>query len=98
MTLNARIVPRLLAAVVVFCSAAHAEESESQRFRAFLDHAYERVVQQSPILASEFGEHVGEDRWDDSSEAGLAADAKAIRDQLDAVKTQFKYDELDAAG
>jgi len=97
-TLNARIVPRLLAAVVVFCSAAHAEESESQRFRAFLDHAYERVVQQSPILASEFGERVGEDRWDDSSEAGLAADAKAIRDQLDAVKTQFKYDELDAAG
>ena len=98
MTLNARIVPRLLAAVVVFCSAAHAGESESQRFRAFLDHAYERVVQQSPILASEFGEHVGEDRWDDVSEAGLAADAKAIRDQLDAVKTQFKYDELDAAG
>ena len=92
MTLNVRIVPRLLAAAVLVCCAAQAEETESQRFRAFLDHAYEGVVQRSPILASEFGEHVGEDRWDDVSEAGLAADAKAIREQLDAVKSQFSYD------
>jgi len=95
---NARIVPRLLAAAAVYCCAAQAAETESQRFRAFLDHAYDGVVQRAPILASEFGEHVGEDRWDDVSEAGLAADAKAIRDQLDAVKSQFSYDELDASG
>ncbi|MFK5098359.1 DUF885 family protein, partial [Klebsiella pneumoniae] len=55
-------------------------------------------VQRSPILASEFGERAGEDRWDDVSEAGLAADAKAIRDQLDAVKSQFAYEKLDASG
>ncbi len=94
----ARIVPRLLAAAAVFCCAAQAAETESQRFRAFLDHAYDGVVQRAPILASEFGEHIGEDRWDDVSEAGLAADAKAISNQLDAAKDQFSYEKLDASG
>ncbi len=98
MRLLARMVPRLLAAALVFCCSAGAEESESLRFRAFLDRAYDGVVQRSPILASEFGERAGEDRWDDVSEAGLAADAKAIRDQLDAVKSQFAYEKLDASG
>jgi uncharacterized protein (DUF885 family) len=89
---------RLLAAAAFFSCAVHAQETESQRFRAFLDHAYEGVVMRSPILASEYGDHVGEDRWDDVSEAGLAADAEAIRQQLAAAKSQFSYDALDASG
>jgi len=96
--LTARIVPRLLIAAAFVCCAAQAQESESQRFRAFLDHAYDGVVERSPILAAEFGEHVGEDRWDDVSEAGAAADAGAIRQQLAAAQSQFSYELLDASG
>src|SRR5882724_8776936 len=92
----------VLAAVALFASvgapeAGHAQDSESQRFRSFLDHAYDGVVHRSPMLASEFGEHVGDDRWDDVSESGLAADAQAVRKQLAAAKSQFSYDKLDAS-
>ena len=91
----------VLAASAAFAGACaprtgHAEETESQRFRSFLDRAYEGVVHRSPILAAEFGEHLGEDRWDDVSEAGLAADAQAVRKQLAAAQSQFSYDKLDA--
>src|SRR6267142_2587147 len=51
----------VLAAAAGFASvcaprAGHAEETESQRFRSFLDRAYQGVVHRSPILAAEFGE------------------------------------------
>jgi uncharacterized protein (DUF885 family) len=72
-------------------------QTESQRFRAFLDQAYERAVQRSPLLAADFGEPVGEDRWDDLSAAGVAADNEVVRKQLAAAKSQFTYDRLDNA-
>ena len=102
MRLTAGIVPRLLAAAITWvavCAAqtAHAGESESQRFRSFLQRAYDGAVQRSPMLAAEYGEHGGEDRWDDVSDAGLAADAAAVRQQLAAAQSQFSFDQLDAA-
>src|SRR3979411_2759255 len=44
----------LAAAFVSVCTpgAGHAEETESQRFRSFLDRAYESVVRRSPMLAA----------------------------------------------
>lgn len=102
MRLSAGIAPRLLAAALIVglvCTpqAGRAQESESQRFRAFLDQAYEGQVRRSPLLASEFGEHSGEDRWDDVSEQGLAAEADAIRQQLARAKSEFAFDKLDAS-
>src|SRR4051812_9701128 len=100
--MTAGIVPRLLAAAITWVSAcasqtAHAGDTESQRFRGFLQRAYDGAVHRSPMLAAEYGEHGGEDRWDDVSDAGLAADAAAIREQLAAARSQFSVDQLDAA-
>lgn len=87
-----------IACVAVFAlRTAHAGETESQRFRGFLQRAYDGAVQRSPMLAAEYGEHGGEDRWDDISEVGLAADARAVREQLAAAQSQFAFDQLDAA-
>lgn len=93
---------RLIAAAVVWAAAGawgigHAEDTESRRFRDFLDQTYQELVRRSPLLASEFGEHAGEDRWDDVSDAGLRAEEAALRRQLDAARSGFSAEKLDEA-
>ena len=71
--------------------------SESHRFAEFLESVYQRRVLESPQLATEFGSRSGYDRWDDTSEPALAADAARVRSDLAAAKARFDYAKLDAA-
>ncbi len=71
--------------------------AESQRFAAFLESVYQRTLAASPQLATEFGSKAGDDRWDDTSEAALAAAAARVRADIRTVKTRFDYAQLDAA-
>ena len=77
--------------------ATNASDTESQRFAAFLESVYQRNLAASPQLATEFGSKAGDDRWDDTSEAALAADARRVRREMQAAKTRFDYAKLDAA-
>jgi uncharacterized protein (DUF885 family) len=86
-----------LLAVVVLSGAAQAGDTESQRFAAFLESVYQRNLAASPQLATEFGSKAGDDRWDDTSERALAADAARVRSDLSAAKTRFDQTKLDPA-
>jgi hypothetical protein len=76
--------------------AAEAGDNESQRFAAFLESVYQRNLANSPQLATEFGSKAGDDRWDDTSERALAANAARVRGDLTAAKTRFDYAKLPA--
>jgi uncharacterized protein (DUF885 family) len=100
--MNAGTAARLIAVALAWIAAGargtgHAQETESRRFREFLDQAYRGLVDRSPLLASEFGEQAGAGRWDDVSEAGLAREAGIVRKQLDEAKSGYSYDKLDRA-
>jgi uncharacterized protein (DUF885 family) len=84
-----------LAAVAV-SGVASAGDSQSQRFAAFLGSVYEQNLEASPQLATEAGSKVGYDRWDDTSEAALARDAKRIHANMLVAKKQFDVASLDA--
>src|SRR5271163_526277 len=84
-----------LAAVAV-SGVASAADSQSQRFAAFLESVYQQSLESSPQLATEAGSKVGYDRWDDTSEAALARDARRIRANMLAAKKQFDVASLDA--
>src|ERR1700731_4246114 len=71
--------------------AVSAGGTESRRFAAFLESVYQRTLAASPQLATEFGSKAGDDRWDDTSEAALAAGAARVRADIRAVKTRFDY-------
>jgi uncharacterized protein (DUF885 family) len=77
---------------------AQARDAESQRFAAFLQDVYQRNLLASPQLATEFGSKEGDDRWDDTSEQALAADAARVRGEMRTAKTRFDYTKLDPAG
>src|ERR1700691_5466235 len=77
---------------------AQARDAESQRFAAFLQDVYQRNLLASPQLATEFGSKEGDDRWDDTSEQPLAADAARVRGEMRTAKTRFDYTKLDPAG
>jgi uncharacterized protein (DUF885 family) len=87
----------LSAAAQAGAEAMTAGDTESQRFAVFLESVYQRTLTASPQLATEFGSKAGDDRWDDISESGLAADAARIRSNIRAAKTRFDYAKLDAA-
>ena len=89
-----RCLPRVGLLIAALCGTAQAN-SESQRFAAFLESVYQRDLARSPQLATEFGSKRGDDRWDDTSEAALAADAAQVRGDLRAAKTRFAYASLD---
>jgi uncharacterized protein (DUF885 family) len=84
-----------LAAVAV-SGVASAGDSQSQRFAAFLESVYQQTLESSPQLATETGSKVGDDRWDDTSEAALGRDAKRIRANMLAAKKRFDFASLDA--
>lgn len=82
---------------VAWSGAAKAGDTESPRFAAFLESVYQQNLVASPQLATEFGSKAGYDRWDDTSEPALAAEAARIRSEVQAAKTRFDYAKLDPA-
>jgi len=76
--------------------AVNAGVTESQRFAAFLESVYQKNLAASPQLATEFGSKAGDDRWDDTSEPALAADARRVSREMRVAKTRFDYSKLDA--
>ncbi len=82
---------------MALCGAAKAGDTDSQRFAAFLESVYQRNLAASPQLATEFGSKAGDDRWDDTSESALAADAERVRGEMRIAKTRFEYAKLDPA-
>jgi uncharacterized protein (DUF885 family) len=72
-------------------------DTESQRFAAFLEAVYQDNLAHSPQLATEFGSKAGNDRWDDTSERALAADAARVRGNVAKARSGFDYAKLDPA-
>ncbi len=87
----------LIAGLWALAFTGVAQATETQRFAAFLDSVYRDDIASRPQLATEFGSRVGLDRWDDRSEAGLAAAAARVRREMQTAKTRFDYGKLDAA-
>jgi uncharacterized protein (DUF885 family) len=81
----------------VAASAAAADGVETQRFAAFLTEVYAHELAERPQLATEFGSKAGDDRWDDVSEAALAARAARVTRDLDFAQKHIDYAQLDAA-
>jgi uncharacterized protein (DUF885 family) len=75
--------------------AAPVGVTESQRFAAFLDSVHEQNLAASPQLATEFGSKAGVDRWDDTSEPALAADAMRVRGNIAKARNGFDSAALD---
>ncbi len=92
----------VLAAVALsgaaWAAPAEAGDDESQRFAAFLDSVYQQTLAHSPQIATEAGSRLGSDRWDDTSEPALAADAARVRGYIAEAKAAFDYAKLDPAG
>lgn len=80
---------------VALAGVATAADSQSQRFAAFLEKVYQESLASSPQLATEVGSKLGDDRWDDTSEAALAADAARVRANMRAAQQRFDYARLD---
>jgi uncharacterized protein (DUF885 family) len=75
-------------------AAAGADGAESKRFAAFLDAAYERMLDADPSLATSLGDRRGDTGWEDLSDDGLAAGARRARRELAAV-AQFRAEALE---
>lgn len=71
-----------------------ASVTEAARLRVFLDLQYDEAIRRSPMLATEFNDLSGYDRWDDLSEAGLAEQAAADRRALESAESEFDTDLL----
>jgi uncharacterized protein (DUF885 family) len=69
--------------------------TESERFGAFLEAAYERQMRASPSLATTRGEPGRRTTWEDLTEAGANAAAAQAREELAAARA-FRPDALDA--
>jgi uncharacterized protein (DUF885 family) len=74
-----------------------AGDTESQRFAAFLEDVYKQMLAASPQLATEVGGAGAGDRWDDLSDAALAAGAAQVRAHIATAKARFDPARLDAA-
>ena len=89
----------LLGLLAVAASAmASTPATETQRLRDFLDLQYDEAIRRSPMLATEFNDLAGYDRWDDLSDASLAAQAVADRRALQIAESSFDSRLLDPAG
>jgi uncharacterized protein (DUF885 family) len=59
-----------------------ATRSPSDTFAAYVAGAYDRTLAADPALATEQGVRVAQDRWEDLSERGAAAGARAARREI----------------
>ncbi len=90
---------RLLLGALLLASAAHAQPTSSpaDALLEFLDGAYLRMLANNPSLATAQGDSTGNDRWEDLSDRGLAADAALARRELRTLQRRFDPAQLDAA-
>ena len=80
-------------------TAEQSDRSEIERLNAFLDQVYERNVAAWPEWETALGrktEQQGE--WNDYSDAYSAEQLELSRLDLEALREQFDYDQLDASG
>lgn len=71
----------LVAGMVLGSASATAAEP----FAAFLESAYQRLLDANPSLATAQGDRRGDERWEDLADAGLEAEAARARRELEAV-------------
>lgn len=83
----------LLAAAgfLVLATPAYAAATNSERFAAYLDAAYQRTLRADPALATAQGERTGLDRWEDLSEAGATRAAAAARAEVAGLRKAVRY-------
>ena len=81
----------VLTLALCWCAAVAAATGPSadDRFLAYLQGAYDRLLLANPSLATERGGREGDDRWESLGEAGAAAEAAAARRELETVRREF---------
>jgi len=83
-----------LCAVALLC-VAHPVRAEPRSpsaddaFGAYMQGAYDRLMQANPSLATEQGKSVGNDRWESIGESGAAAERLAAQQELANLRREF---------
>ena len=81
-----RVIAAVLAGgVVPGCASVTATAAASEPFATFMESAYQRLLDANPSLATAQGDRRGDERWEDLSDAGLAAEAARAQRELEAV-------------
>jgi uncharacterized protein (DUF885 family) len=70
-------------------ATAGPDGTADERFLAYLDGAYERLLRANPSMATDRGLREGNDRWESLGEAGASAGADAARGELATVRKEF---------
>jgi len=83
---------------ITYAGASSAAKPGNERLYEFLDAQYNEAVRRSPMLATEFNDLTGYDRWDDVSEAALTAQAAADERALAVAESSFDSVVLDPVG
>ncbi len=86
--------PAVTAAPAPAPAVATAVAGEDARLTAFLDAQFDEEMAASPELATELGSPMGNDRWDDSSDAGEARALVWRRASVAAMKAGFDRPKL----
>jgi uncharacterized protein (DUF885 family) len=75
--------------------APSSASNESQKLNAFLDRAFDRMLDRKPLTAAYLGikRHYGD--WNNVSDSFAAADLKAEESELDSMKNNFDLNKLD---
>jgi uncharacterized protein (DUF885 family) len=79
----------MLAIASAHAGAAQPALTADERFLAYLEGAYQRLLVANPSLATEQGSRVGNDRWESIGEAGALAEATAAVEELANVRRDF---------
>ena len=80
---------------VALLSLAHPVRAEQRSpsadaaFGAYMQGAYDRLMQANPSLATEQGNSVGNDRWESLGESGAAAERLAAQQELANLRREF---------
>jgi uncharacterized protein (DUF885 family) len=83
-------------ALLIAVAHAHADSRSSDALLEFLDATYVRMLANNPSMATAQGDATGNDRWEDLSDRGLAADAALARRELKTLQRRFDLATLDA--
>ncbi len=76
--------------------APAAAMTESERLAAFFEEIFERNVAQSPQFQAQLGRKTEDyGKWDDESEAWAIAQHEQAKGDLERLRTEFDYDQLD---
>ena len=89
----------LALAAFLGCRIANATDiaTESKRANEFFDKCWDETVARHPVDESFYGIKTHYDRLEDLSDEKVAADLKALQDQLATLHREFKLESLDAS-